>query len=167
MNATARLEFNRQYYELRYDDWLKYRAKWRKYSVSFSCLLVLFGLGLFYGIRDQWIFGIFVSVVGVVELIFSLTHKRRWVRTCLRAACTGKTLVIRFEDGLVNSTSRNGTSSIKMSAFESIVPASQGVFLVPDNGQAIYLPKNAFDLPETYQPLVQFLLNSLEKDSDS
>lgn len=165
MNARARLTFDRRYYEAKYDDWLKHRAKWRKHAVPFSCLLILFGLGLCYGYRDQWMFGGFVVVTGCFELIISLTYKRRWVHRCLQASCTDKIVEIEFENELMNSTSRNGTSSIKISALDSIAPASNGIFLIQDNQTSIYIPRSSVDPPDAYPRLIQYLTIVASRDS--
>lgn len=162
MNATARLTFDRQYYEAKYDDWLQHRAKWRKYAVPFACFLVLSGLCLSYFIVDQWMFGGFVIVGGIFELVTALTYRYRWINRCLRATCTDKTVEIKFENDLMNSSSRNGTSSIKIAALDSVVPASNGVFLIPDSGSSIYIPQSTVDPPDEYQALVQYLITSLE-----
>lgn len=121
-----------------------------------------FGVGLSYGFREQWMFGGFVTVAGVVELIASLTHKRRWINGCLQATCTGKTVEIEFTNESLNSSSRNGTSSLRISAFDSIVPATNGFFLIPDSGVSIYIPQNSIDPPDAYQALIQFLVAEIE-----
>ena len=163
MNATAHLTFDRKYYETKYDDWLRHRAKWRKYSLPFSLLLVFVGLVFLYLVREQWVFGAFVTTGGIFELITSLTYRQRWIKRCLRAKCTGKAVEVMFNEEHMTSTSANGTSSIKISALDAVVPGSNGLFLIPDHGQSIYIPQSTIDPPDAYQPLLRLLVNLVDQ----
>lgn len=67
------------YYELHYDDWLTHRSRWRKYAVPAACLLLLFGVGLAFTYRQQWLVGGVFAMFGAYELLAALTHRWRWI----------------------------------------------------------------------------------------
>lgn len=163
MNATAQLVFDRAYYELHYDDWLSHRSRWRKYAVPAACLLLLFGVGLAFTYRQQWLVGGVFAMFGAYELLAALTHRRRWINARVKTIHPNKTSIVELNEHGVTITSVNGSSRLRTTAFEQIIAAKNGVFLVIDTGVSIYIPEITLDPPDAYRPLITSWIAATKK----
>lgn len=167
MLATARIHFDRDYFETQYDDWLAYRARWRKYEVWFALALTLFGVTLAVAFRNQWVGGAVFTCLGVYELAMAVTHRRRWVNARLSSVRDGKLVDVKFSGNVMTTTSPNGTATMKLSAFSGFTPAANGFFLVPDTGVSIYIPRAAVTPPTAYETVIDLLNSVVKKPSEN
>lgn len=79
MIGTAQLGFDRDYFELHYDDWLWHRSRFKRYENWFATALTLSGLTVAFAFKQGRLVGIMFTIAGIYEFIMSVTHKRRWV----------------------------------------------------------------------------------------
>ncbi len=155
MNATSHLVFDRAYYEVNYDDWLAHRSKLRRFAIPMASALLLFGIVMAVLYRQQWLVGVVFALLGTYELAEAITHKSRWVNARLKTTRPEKSVDIRLSESEMTTTSTNGTSTIKMSAIDEIIAATNGVFLIPETGVSIYIPQATVDPSDMYLPLIQ------------
>ena len=160
MIASARLVFDRDYFNAKYDDWLKHRSKLRRYAILLASTLLLFGIVMAVSFRHHWLVGALFASAGIYELIEAVTHKSRWINARLKTTRPEKALEIQFGEQEMTTTSPNGTSTIKMSAIDEIIPATNGVFLIPESGVSIYIPQSTVDPSDKYIPLIEAWLAS-------
>lgn len=165
MIATARITFDRDYFSLQYDEWLKHRSRFKKYEPIYCVGIVVLGLALIVLYFDKWHMGAVVAAFGAYKLSMSLTSKSRWVNARLRLIPDDKTVQIRFENKSIVSESKNGTADMLLSAFGGFMIASQGFFLIPENGTSIYVPQRTIDPAESYEELVNLLSASIQNRS--
>lgn len=165
MIATARITFDRDYFSLQYDEWLQHRSRFKKYEPIYCVGIVVLGLALVMLYFDKWHMGAVVAAFGAYKLSMSLTSKSRWVNARLRLIPDDKTVQIRFENESIVSDSKNGTSEMLLSAFGGFTIASQGFFLIPENGTSIYVPQRTIDPAESYEELVNLLSASIQNRS--
>ena len=154
MNATAQLVFDRAYYESNYDAWLRHRAKLRPYAVYLSLALLAFGVIMALAFPTKWIVGVIFTCVGVYELVESLTHKSRWVNARVKATCENKTVEMQLSESELTTTSSVAHGTIQIEAFSDIIPATDGVFLIPDSGVSIFIPAATVEPTDAFRPLV-------------
>ena len=154
MNATARLVFDRAYYESYYDAWLRHRAKLRPYAVYLSLALLAFGVILALTFPANWLVSVVFACAGVYELIEALTHKSRWINVRVKATRENKTVDMQLSESELTTTSSVAHGTIQIDAFSDIIPASDGVFLIPDSGVSIYIPAATVEPSDAFRPLV-------------
>ena len=154
MNATAHLVFDRAYYESNYDAWLRHRAKLRPYAVYLSLTLLAFGVIMALAFPTKWIVGVIFTCVGVYELVESLTHKFRWVNARVKATRENKTVEMQLSESELTTTSSVAHGTIQIEAFSDIIPATDGVFLIPDSGVSIFIPAATVEPTDAFRPLV-------------
>lgn len=161
MIATAHVNFDRDYFELQYDEWLRHRSKYKRYEIWFALALLLFGLALAVTFPDNWLVGGLFVCVGVYEFAMAATHRRRWVGARISSVREGKAVDLAFGTDFLTSTSTNGTATTRLTGFAGFTPASEGFFLIPENGLSIYIPRAAVEPGDSYSTLVELLASSI------
>ena len=154
MNATAHLVFDRAYYESNYDAWLRHRAKLRPYAVYLSLTLLAFGVIMAFAFTSQWLVGAVFACAGVYELIEALTHKSRWINARVKATRENKTVDMQLSESELTTSSSVANGTIQIAAFSDIIPATDGVFLIPESGLSIYIPAATVEPTDAFRPLV-------------
>ena len=161
MIATAHVTFNRSYFELQYDEWLRYRSRLKRYEIWFALALTLFGLTMSIMFRHQWLVGFLFASAGIYEFVMAATHKRRWVNARASTIRSDKTVDLSFDTETLTSLSMNGSATMQLAAFIGFTPASQGFFLIPDTGGSIYVPRATICPSEAYSSLVELLASKV------
>ena len=154
MNATAQLVFDRAYYESNYDAWLRHRAKLRPYAVYLSLALLAFGVIIALAFPAKWLVGAIFACIGVYEFVEAMTHKSRWVNARVKANRENKTVEMHLSESELTITSSVSHGTIQIEAFSDIIPATDGVFLIPDSGVSIYIPVATVEPTDAFRPLV-------------
>lgn len=161
MIATAHVTFDRSYFELQYDDWLRHRSRFKKYEIWFALALITFGVVMVLTFRHQWLVGALFVSAGVYEFMMAATHKRRWVNARVSTVHDDKSVDLQFDSDSLTSMSKNGTGTMRLAAFTGFTPASHGFFLVPDTGVSIYVPRATIDPDDSYSALIELLTSSV------
>jgi hypothetical protein len=167
MLATAHILYDRQYFELLYDDWLQHRSVWRRYAIYASFGLLAGGVIMAVMSPRNWLVGAVFAMLGVYETISALTHRRRWIRERLLLARPDKTVDLTFDETSVESASANGKSTMLISRFVGFAAGTNGFFLIPDTGISLYVPRPAVEPADVYDTLVHSLCLAVEKGSES
>ncbi len=163
MIATAHLTFDRNYFELQYDEWLQHRSRLKKYEIWFAIILIAFGLMMVFTFPRQWLVGALFASAGVYEFTMAATHKRRWVNARVSAVRDDKTVDLQFDTDTLTSTSANGTGTMRLSGFTGFICASHGFFLIPDTGVSIYVPRASIEPTDSYFTLIELLSSTVLK----
>ena len=115
MLATAHIVYDRQYFEMLYDDWLQHRSVWRRYAIYASLTLLAAGVIMAVASPRQWLVGAVFATFGVYETISAVTHRRRWISERLLLTRADKTVDLTFDETSVTSVSANGKSTMLIS----------------------------------------------------
>ena len=161
MIATAQLTFDRNYFELQYDEWLRHRSRFKKYEIWFALALTLFGLAMAFTFQHQWLVGALFASAGICEFVMAATHKRRWVNARTSTVRDDKSVDLEFDTESLTPTSTNGTGTMRFSGFTGFTPASHGFFLVPDTGVSLYVPRATIEPDDSYSALVELLSSTI------
>lgn len=161
MIATAFVNFDRSYFELQYDEWLRHRSRYKKYEIWFAVALTLFGVTLALIFRYQWLVGGLFASAGFYELTMAATHKRRWVNARVSTIRDDKSVDLAFDATSLTSTSSNGIATMRLAGFSGFTPASNGFFLIPDTGVSMYVPRATIDPSDSYSALIELLSSTV------
>ena len=83
-----------------------------------------------------------------------MTHKSRWVNARVKANRENKTVEMHLSESELTITSSGSHGTIQIEAFSDIIPATDGVFLIPDSGVSIYIPVATVEPTDAFRPLV-------------
>ncbi len=161
MIATAHVTFDRSYFELQYDEWLRYGSRFKKYEIWFAIALTVFGLAMALTFQHQWLVGALFASAGIYETAMAATHKRRWVNARTATIRDDKSVDLEFDKDSLISTSANGTGTMRLDGFTEFTPASHGFFLIPDTGVSLYVPRATIDPDDSYSALIELLSSSV------
>lgn len=161
MIATAHITFDRSYFELQYDEWLKHRSRYKRYEAWFAVALTIFGLVMAFSFRHQWIVGALFATAGIYEFTMAVSHKRRWVKARVSTIRGDKTIDLNFDADTLTSSSQNGSATLRLEGFTGFTEASHGFFLIPETGVSIYVPRATIVPVDSYSTLVQLLASKI------
>ena len=116
--------------------------------------LVAFGIIMALAFPAKWFVGVIFACIGVYELVEALTHKSRWVNARVKATRENKTVEMQLSESELTSTSSVAHGTMLIEAFSDIIPATDGVFLIPDSGVSIYIPAATVEPNDAFRLLV-------------
>ena len=161
MIATAHVTFDRSYFELQYDEWLRHRSRFKKYEIWFAVALTLFSVAMALTFQHQWLVGALFASAGIYEFAMAATHKCRWVNARTSTIRTDKSVDLEFDTDSLTSTSANDTGTMRLDGFTEFKPASHGFFLIPDTGVSLYIPRATIEPDDSYSALIELLSSSV------
>jgi len=163
MDASAQVSFDRSYFEAVYSDWLVYRSRWRRYAVPFAVTLTLAGVAALWILPHQRFFGLFVLFGGLYQVYEALTHRKRWMADRLKDLPPDKILKISFHPEYIEMETPNSSSRLNIAALSDVVATPNGVFLIPQTGVSIYIPRASIDPSDAFSPLIESLVTVIRK----
>ena len=150
LNATASFNFDREYYRSFYANWLAYRSRWRRFAIPVAtAVLIVSGAAFWFSTTHRQIAGGFFTAAFIV-LADSATYRIRWVRKRLASVAVDKSADFTFADDHVQVSTPNSESTLKYDVFGSVTLTPDGIFLVPDSGVAIFVPRTAFSTDDAF-----------------
>ena len=72
-----------------------------------------------------------------------------------------KVVDLQFDWDFLTSSSKNGSSKMRLAGFVKFTMASKGFFLIPDTGVVIYIPRAIIDPSDAYSPLIELLASAI------
>ena len=166
MNAVASINYDRQYFDAFYKNWIAYRSRWRRYAIHFAAIFIaVTAVAL-------WVFpshrpiagGLFF--VAILNLIDASTHKLRWVRQRLSSVAVDKTAELTFTDDRIQITTPNSEGTIAYDGFGVVSITPNGIFLVPDTGVSIFVPQTSFASPDEFRNVCSKLAEHVAQRSN-
>ncbi|WP_372717033.1 YcxB family protein [Novipirellula sp.] len=150
MNAVATINYDREYFEYFYTSWLTYRSRWRRFAIPVAIVFVALAVTALFlpDLHPAVSYGVFV--VAVLNLFDAATHRFRWVRQRLASVAVDKTAELTFTVDKIRIITPNSDGTLTYNAFGQVSVTSNGIFLVPDSGVSIYVPRTAFASDEEF-----------------
>ena len=151
MKAVAKISFDRNYFETFYSNWLDYRSRWRRYAIPFAIafLIAAFAAAVLSPMPYSAMAFPFVFVA-VFNMVDAATYKMRWIRKRLVSNAVDKTAELVFTDDDIRISSQNSEGTVKYAAFGSMNVTPNGIFLVPDSGVSIFVPRSSFLIDDEF-----------------
>ena len=163
MNVSAQVSFDRPYFEAVYSDWLAYRSRWRRHAAPFAVTLTLTGVAVLWIFPHQRLFGLFVLFGGLYQVYEALTHRKRWMADRLKELPPDKIPKISFHPEHIEMETPNSSSRLNIAALSDVVATPNGIFLIPQTGVSIYIPRASIDPSDAFLLLIESLVTAIRK----
>ncbi len=154
MEATAKMHFDRDYFEGSYSDWLAHRAKWRPYALAFALTAIMIGAALIYFLPSPGV-GVIAILVGLYHSYEALTHRSRWIDDRLKGLPPDKIVTIAFHPESMDTETPSSTGKLHYDAISQVVGTPNGIFILPQTGVSIYVPRASIEPTDAFSPLLQ------------
>ncbi len=128
MNATARLNFDGDYFDLFYSEWLRYRSRYRRWAIPIA--LVLSGIGIALAIWCSCVpLAVVIVAMGVADVAETLTYRKRWMGKIVQSqqSAWGE---FAFLDSEVQIRSEYARGAIRYEGLQSAVATPHAIFLL-------------------------------------
>ena len=166
MNTEIRLNTSKEYYQEFYSESLK-RTK-RKWEPLLATCLIVFG-GVLYLINTsenlKFIPVLFVFA-GIYELLKFYYSKRKWLKDRLQNGIINKEVVLVFQDECIRYEGPFSKGDLKWQGIQKTALTDKGLFLIPENGFSIYIPKKLFRDATEIKEIVQ-KVNEIHQNSST
>ena len=148
--AVARFAMDEPYLQVLFQDWLRSKSRFRRYSVPTD--LVMIAIGLLFGVvfpagKAAPVF-VILLVVALLGLAWEYFDRMRWFRRRRAAPQFGKEMEIRFSDDGVFMSGPLAQSACDWAYFAGMTRGINGLFLVPETGLMIYVPYDTIIPPQ-------------------
>lgn len=159
MEARSNIVVDREYFEKCYADWIKYRAKWRPYELPFSIALICVGVAFaYFNISNISLgFGVVAICGGLYHAYQAVVYRSRWIKDRLDGLPPEKTIKIAFHDTTMDTLTPSSQGTLEYSALSKIVSTPNGLFLLPQTGVSIYVPRATVEPQDAFLPLCDHL----------
>ena len=163
MDATAHVSFDRAYFEAFYTDWLTHRSRWRRFAMPVAFAITFAGAAISWFVPGHRFLGIAVSLGGMYHLYEALTHRRRWVADRLKDLPPDKVLDVSFHSERIDMETPNSSSRLSVAALTGVEATPNGLFLIPQTGVSIYIPRASIEPSDAFSPLVESLDSAIRR----
>lgn len=159
MDIEIEIILTPSYYRELYGEWLTFRSKFRKWQVHVG-LLLLVPAYVFVEmsgprIKDLWIFPCFFILAGVYEVGSFYYSRWQWLKSRADNRLLNQTITLVFESEVIRHSGPFSHGELKWEGIKHIKETAKGLFLIPENGISIYLPKQAFHSLSQVQKVVE------------
>ena len=160
MDVAIAFDIDRHYYAAFYTAWIGYRSRWRRFAIPIAVLFLLVALiALIFVSRYRIAVGV-LFVIALFNAIDAVSHRRRWICDRLKIQSREKHVDLVFGDDQMTITTPNSNGTMRYTAFTTVTVAPTGIFLVPDTGVSIFVPRAAFSSDHDYDQVSDTLRNS-------
>lgn len=150
MNAAASIKCDRQYFNAFYANWIAHRSRWRRLAIPVAITFFAMAVVALFLLPSLRIIAVGIVVAAIINLVDALTYKWRWVRRRLASFAGEKTADFTFTDDAVKISSPRSEGTIAYNGFGVIVIAPDGIFLAPDSGVSLFVPRSSFVEPDAF-----------------
>jgi hypothetical protein len=150
MLATARLCIDRRYLARKYDEWLRYVSRWRRFEIHVAFALLCVGVLLVVLFSESTPYPWVVLLIGAVDVVVSVTHRQRWLRRMGSSYGDGTQVTIKFGEDSVYIEQEDARAEMSWSHFSSYRNTPHGLFL-GRKGSSIFVPDECL-LPSQAKP---------------
>lgn len=155
MNTAAAFDVDRQYYATYYSAWLKYRSRWRWFAIPMAALLLLATIAATILLPQQRTFTFALLVIAAINASDACSHRWRWIRERIKTQSREKHVDLVFNDDHVVIRTPNSKGTIRYTAFTNVTITPGGIFLMPDTGVSVFVPRTAFASHEDFQRVAE------------
>jgi len=78
----------------------------------------------------------------------------KWLRDRIDTRLLGKSVSLVFEQDVIRHMGPFAAGEIKWVGLHQVKETSKGIFLIPENGISIYLPKQVFQSPTQVETIL-------------
>ena len=162
MHATAKIIYDRPYFEAFYADWIKYRSKWRRFSFPVALMIVAIGIAALFAWPDKLLLGVTIVLLGIYCVYDAATYREQWISKQIDALTLEKSVKIEFVGDEISLETTNTSSKFKIDFLSDVIPTPNGVFLVPQTGSSLFVPRITVVPSEAYTEIVQLMADKIK-----
>ncbi|TVP95942.1 MAG: YcxB family protein [Planctomycetaceae bacterium] len=151
MNAVASIDFDRDYFNAYYANWVRYRSRWRRFAIPIALSFVAVTALASFRLESHRPIAGGLFVFAALNLIDAITHRQRWIRQRLASVAVDKFAKLTFNDDHLQILTTNTEGTVRYEAFGVVAVTPDGIFLVPDSGHSIFIPRNAFSTDDEFR----------------
>jgi len=157
MNIVASYEVDQPYFSTLYSAWSRYRSRWSRFAVPLAALFLMAAIAAAIGLPQFRFATVVLLAITTFNVVDVATHRWRWMRKRLKTQAREKRveLVFRDEDVVVKTTHSHGT--MQYSTFTDVTLTPAGIFMVPDTGVLVFVPRHGFDSDSDFQRVADTL----------
>lgn len=150
MDINIELKFTEEYYKEAYQEMVKNRLKFRKWQpllIVFhflSSVLFLWYILKNLDLKTYIIIPLIFFFFGLYEFYDYYKIKRNWLKARREEGITDESVTLRFKGDEIEHSGPYAKGVIKWNGFKCIQVTDNGLFLIPQKGISIYLPKYCF-----------------------
>lgn len=166
MEITATWKSDKEYLQTFWKDWIKHRSKMRKWIIHIGIALILLGgILLANNIQTEGLLKskfLFLVILGAGIIVWHFWEKSKWFGVLRAAPSYGKENILRFTEKGIFYSIPTSKGEMAWEAIGDIVIASQGLFLIVQQGLSIYIPRSAVRSSTEFD-----LINKLYRESQA
>ncbi len=157
MKHSFNFILDKEYFTEAFEQSVKYASKWQKVEWFLGTLFIIAGFLL--QVWSDWtlLSPIVLILIGLFELFSSSIKKVLWLRRQMKSKTANSRIEIEICDEGINSSGLYSNSEMLWQGIERILETPKGLFIWPQKGIHIYLPKKL--IPDD---VMQFILNQVK-----
>jgi hypothetical protein len=159
MKIEVVIILSKAYYQEVYEEWLRFRSKGKRWQLQVGLLLfgVAFLLAMMCGPRltDLWFIPFCFVLAGIYEIGSFFYTRRQWLHSRNESSLVNQRITLLFDSQMITHNGPFAQGQLLWTGIREVKETARGLFLIPENGSSIYLPKTAFASPEQFQTLLQ------------
>lgn len=131
--------------------WLKHRSRSRRFAIPLAALFLIATVIATVSLPRHRTFTVALFLIAVFNVVDTCSHRWRWIREQLKTQSREKHVDLVFNDDDVAIRTPNSNGTMRYTAFTNVTVAPDGIFMVPDTGVSIFVPRTAFDSDDDFQ----------------
>jgi hypothetical protein len=142
MEYTINLTLDRAYFSEAFSQSIRYANRWRKAERTIGTIFILLGVAFLAWFESLVALPIVLIALGVIELIFPILKKPWWVGRQMKSKVANGTVEIVLSESGIHTSGPYSKGEMTWEGVERILETPRGVFIWPQKGMHIYLPKS-------------------------
>lgn len=148
--VVARFILNDRYYRRLWQQFVRHRARFRRWTVPFGILAMAVG-GVWFAsspVDPLRIFGGVLVGAGAVEIAWHYWDRARWFKSVRTGPQANGEVELRFGVGGITHVGPVARGEIEWRGIDRIIRTSEGLFLVQGRGISMFVPLSSLGKPE-------------------
>lgn len=155
MFGQAEILLSEGYYRESYEEWFRHVARFRKWQTPLAIVAAVASIAL-------WLSGFRLAALvpaayAVLKAVDAVMHRRQWIADRCRSSRLDETISVQFSDEALEINGPHSSGSLAWAGVDSWEVTDRGLFLRPDTGVSIYVPKASVTPPEAVGQIVECL----------
>jgi hypothetical protein len=112
---------------------------------------------------QQRAFGVFVLVFGLYLLYVAVTYRKRRISDRVSNLQADQMVELVFRGEEIYMETPNSSSRFHVAALAEVVATPNGIFLIPQSGVSVFVPRASIEPIDAFTPLAESLTRAIQK----
>ena len=140
---TVKFVADKEYFSEMFSQSLRYTNKWRKFERILGPIFLCLGTYMLVTTHGEFLSPFVLIGIGGYEILNPFIKKPIWIRRQLKSKLANSDIEITFSEEGFESCAPNIKSSMKWEGVERIAETPKGIFIWPQKGVHMYVPRSA------------------------